>query len=127
MQSLLRSDQNEDAGKSLVAFSFPDDHSQLLDSRASSSRVSWQATRGYALCKDVYTHQGWTSWSGAATKGALVKFARDPDGLCVHMRLRCGRVYAVLSENSSPSEKHEGMVLEPGARLYDQPFYPYSC
>jgi hypothetical protein len=120
MQSLLSSDQHGDGGKSLVAFSFPHDCSQQLESRASSSRVSWHATRGYALCKDVYTHQGWASWAGAATRGVLVNFVMDPDGLCIHMRLRCGQVYAVLSENGSSSGKHEGMVLEPNARLYDQ-------
>lgn len=117
---MLSSDQNGDGGKRLVAFSFPDDRSHQLERRASSSRISWQATRGFPLCKNVYTDQGSASWSGAATRGVVISFAMDPDGLCVNMRLRCGRVYAVLSENGSPSGKHEGMVLEPNARLYDQ-------
>lgn len=117
MQFLLSSDQNRDGRQSLVAFSFPDDHSCQLESTASSSRISWQATRGYPLCEDVYTHQRWASWAGAATGGALVTFGNDPDGLCYHVKVRCGQVYAFLNENGSPLGRHEGMVLEPNARL----------
>jgi hypothetical protein len=119
MQSLLSSDRKGDGGKTLVALDFPSNlpKDSELESRACSSRISWQATRGWVWCKDVYTHQGWASWSGAATKGASVKFGMDPDGLCIHMRLRSGRVYVVLSENGSPLGKHEGIVLEPNARL----------
>lgn len=119
MQFLLMSDREGDGRKTLVAFSFPDYHCPLED-RASSSGISWLATRGNALCKDISTHQGWASWSGVATWGALVNCWTDPDGLCIHMRLQCGRVYGVLSEGSSPSEQHEGIVLEPNARLYDR-------
>jgi hypothetical protein len=119
MQSLLSGDQNGDCGKHLVAFSFSDDRSHQLERTASSSRVSWQATRGFPLCRDIYARQGWASWSGAATSGALVNFTTDPDGLCMHVRLRCGRAYAILGENGSLSGKHEGMVLEPNSRLYD--------
>ena len=119
---MLKSNLEGDNGKSLVAFSFPDDQSQLLESKVSLSRISWQATKGYSMCKDVYTYQGWASWSGAATKGALVRFTMDPDGLCTQIRLRCGRVYVVLSENGS-SPRHEGMVLGPNARVYDQTFF----
>jgi hypothetical protein len=117
---LLLSDEDGDTGKSLVAFSIRDDRSELLDRRLNSSRVAWQVThcRGLSFCKDMHTTQQWTSWSGAATTGAFTHFGIDPDGLCVHIKLLSGRVYAVLREVGS--DKHEGMVLEQDDRLYDR-------
>lgn len=120
MQSLLSSHMEEDGGKSLFAHYFPGDSPHRLESTASSSRIAWQATKGHQLCKDLFTHQGWASWCGAATKGALVKLPMDPDGLCIHMRLRSGKLYAILEDNSPLTRRYEGLVLGPNSRLYEK-------
>jgi hypothetical protein len=117
MQSLLSSHMEGNDGKSLLAHYFPGDSPRRLESTACSSRIAWQATKGHKLCKDLFTHQEWASWCGAATKGALIKFPMDPDGLCIHMRLRSGKVYAILEDNSPLAKRHEGLVLGPNARL----------
>jgi hypothetical protein len=117
MQSLLSSHAEGEGGKSLLAQSFPVDSPQGLERTACSSRVAWQATKGQKMCKDTVTNQDWASWGGAATKGALVEFGMDLDGLCIHLRLRTGNVYLILEDNSSPANRHEGLVLGPGARL----------
>ena len=92
MQSLLSSHMEKDGGKSLFAHYFPGDSPHRLGSTASSSQIAWQATKGHQLCKDLFTHQGWASWCGAVTKGAVVKLPLDPDGLCIHMRLQSGKL-----------------------------------
>jgi hypothetical protein len=114
MESLLISHEKGNGGKSLLSESFPVDCPHRLESTASSSRIAWQATKGDPLCKDIFTHQGWASWGGAATKGSFVKFPTDPDGLCVHLRLRAGEMYVILEDNG----RYEGLVVGPNARLY---------
>src|ERR1700682_990374 len=98
MQSLLSSHREGDDGKSLLAHYFPGDSPCRLESTACSSRIAWQATKGHELCKDFYTHQGWASWCGAATKGALITLPMDPDGLCLHLRLRSGTLFVILED-----------------------------
>jgi hypothetical protein len=53
-------------------------------------------------------------------KGALVTFPMDPDGLCIHMRLHSGRMYAMFEDNNPLATGHEGLVIEPNTRLYEQ-------
>lgn len=118
MDSLLISHEKGDGGKSLLSNSFPVDSPYKLESTVSSSRTAWQATKGDPLCKDIFTHQGWASWGGAATKGSLVKFPMDADGLCVHLRLRTGELYVILEDNGPGATRYEGLVVGPNARLY---------
>jgi hypothetical protein len=125
MESLLQSHEELDGGKSLLANSFPVDSPQRLENRASSSRIAWQATKGNTFCKDIFTHQGWASWGGAATKGSLVKFPMDPDGLCVHLRLLTGELYVILEDARQLTRRCEGVVLRPNSRLYEK-FFPSS-
>jgi hypothetical protein len=117
IQSLLSSHAEGEGGKSLLAHSFPVDSPPELERTASSSRIAWQATKGDTLCKDIYTHQDWATWGGAATEGALVRFPMDRDGLCIHLRLRTGKIYLILEDNSSPAKRYEGLLLGPGDRL----------
>lgn len=117
MESLLISHRGGDGGKSLVANSFPIDSLIKLERRVSSTRISWQATKGDALCKDIFTHQGWASWGGAATKGSFVDFPMDPDGLCLHLRVRSGEIYVMLEDNATGERRCEGVVAGPNARL----------
>jgi hypothetical protein len=117
MQSLLHSHKQGNDGKSLLAHYFPGDSPHRLESTACSSRIAWQATKGHELCKDIFTHQGWASWCGAATKGVLITFPMDPDGLCLHLRLRSGKCYVILEDTSPIARRHEGLVLGPNDRL----------
>lgn len=118
MRSLLKSHEEGDEGKSLLARYFPGDSTHRLESTACSSRIAWQATKGHELCKDLFTHQNWASWCGAATKGVFMTFPMDPDGLCIHLRLRSGKVYVILEDTSLLARRHEGLVLGPNSRLY---------
>lgn len=122
MWSLLNSHVEGNGRKSLLAHYFPGDSLHQLESIASSSQIAWQATKGQSLCKDLLTHQEWANWCGATTMGALADFPRDPDGLCIHMRLQSGKVYAIFKDTSPLSELHEGLVLEPNTRLYEEFF-----
>jgi hypothetical protein len=117
MESLLISHEKGDGGKSLLSNSFPLDSPHRLEGAASSSRIAWQATKGDTMCKDIFTHQGWASWGGAATKGSLVKFPMDVDGLCVHLKILTGELYVVLEENGLGQRRHEGLVVGPNTRL----------
>lgn len=117
VQALLSSHAEGEAGKSLLAHYFPIDSFPDLERTASSSRIAWNATKGGKLCKDIFTHQDWARWGGAATMGALVEFPMDQDGLCIHLKLRTGKVYLILEDNSSSVKRYEGLVLGPGDRL----------
>ncbi|KAF8222029.1 hypothetical protein L208DRAFT_1382035 [Tricholoma matsutake] len=122
MQSLLSSHEEGDDGKSLLAHHFLGDSVCWLESTACSSRIAWQATKGHEMCKDLFTHQNWASWCGAAMKGVLMMFPMDPDGLFLHLRLWSGMGYIILEDTSPLARRHEGLVLGPNARLYE-PIY----
>ena len=68
IQSLLNSHLEGDGGKSLLVHSFPYDSPHPPERTASSSWIAWQATKGDKMCKDIFTHQEWAFWGGAATK-----------------------------------------------------------
>ena len=122
MRSLLSSHMEGDDGKSLLAHSFPIDNSRWLAATACSSRITWQATKSQEFCKDIYTHQDWASWCGAATKAAVMKIPMDPDGLCLHMRLLAGIFYVILEDSSLLAKNHQGVVLGGNDRLYEPEF-----
>ncbi|KAF8221759.1 hypothetical protein L208DRAFT_1382129 [Tricholoma matsutake] len=108
MQSLLNSHLKGDDGKSLFAHYLPGDSPHWLENTANSSQLAWKAIKGQSLCKDIFTHQEWASWCGAATSGALVNFPMDPDGLSIHLRLCSGMAYAMLKDDMA---RHEGIVI----------------